>query len=164
MAVSGNVSVALTATLAKAFDIQTGAIPLSKTPYSWTFASGTAANQADRIFSDTRTTSGTDSLDLAGVLLDAFGDAFTLARVKLIYVTAAAANAADIRVTRSAANGCAIFGAASDYVLVRPGGVFLWAAPDATAVAVAAGSSDILEVTSASGSVTYDIVIIGASA
>jgi len=163
MAVNTNVAVQLTATLTKGFDLGTGSVPVSQS-LALTWASGTGANQADRVFHDQRSTSGVDSLDLAGVLLDAFGDAFTLARIKLLYLSAAGANTADLRVTRSASNGVQIFGAASDYMVLRPGGFILWGAPDATGVAVAAGTSDILEITSASGSQTYNIVIIGASA
>jgi hypothetical protein len=44
--------------------------------------------------------------------------------------------------------------------------VFLWAATDSTSVAVTAGTGDLLTVTNSAGStsVTYDIIIIGASA
>jgi len=59
-----------------------------------------------------------------------------------------------------------LFLAASDGISVRPGGLFCWAAPDATAVAVTAGTGDLLAIANsgAGTSVTYDVVIIGSSA
>ena len=58
-------------------------------------ASGTAAGQADRIFSDTRTlaASANEDLDLAGGgLTDAFGAALTFVKVKGMLIVAAAGN------------------------------------------------------------------------
>lgn len=131
-------------------------------------ASGTGANQADRIFTDTRTltASASESLDLAGSLTDAFGATITMARVKAILIKAASGNTNDVQVSRPAANGVPIFLAASDAIVIRPGGAFLWVAPDATAIAVTAGTGDLLTLTNSAGStsVTYDVVIVGASA
>lgn len=162
MALSGSIKVDLIATLVKALDLQTGTVPLNFS-YTWTIASGTAANQADKIFADTRSTAGTDSLDMAGSLLDVFGDAFTPARIKGLAIKAAGANAADLRLTRPAA-GVPILGATGDYVVIRPGGLFLWAAPDATGVAVTATTADLIDLVVASGTLAYDIVILGSSA
>lgn len=157
-------TVNILATLTKAFDLLTASQPLNK-PYTVNLATGTGANQADKLFHDTRTTAATDSLDLnAGGLLDIYGDVFTIARIKGLLVAPAGANGADIRVTRPAANGIPIFGAAADFIVVRPGGCLLWVAPDATGVVVTAGTGDLLDIVSAAGSLTYDIVIIGASA
>lgn len=164
MALATSLSVSLAATLTKALDLVTGTAPHSIS-FPLTLTSGTGANQADKIFSDQRSISANDSLDVAaGGLTDAFGDAFTIARVKLIYVKAASANTQNIQVTRPAANGVPWLGAAGDFIIVRPGGVFVWAAPDATGVAVTAGTGDLIDIAPASGTQVYDIVIIGASA
>lgn len=162
MAVNTSIVVNLMATLAKSFDLGVGQVPQGKA-LSYTWASGTLVNQADRVWSDTRTTAGTDSLDLNASLTDAFGDSFTLARVKALLVAASGTNVGDVRVTRPT-NGVQILGATGDYVTVRPGGAFLWVAPDVTGVAVTSGTSDLLDIVSSSGSVTFDIAIIGASA
>ena len=71
-----------------------------------------------------------------------------------------------MRVTRPASNGVPLFLAASDGLDVKPGGCFLWLAPDATGVAVTAGTGDLINIANSSSgtSVTYDVVIIGASA
>lgn len=132
-------------------------------------ASGTGANQADRLWHDQRTlsASGTEDLDFAGVLSDAFGATLALARIKLLAVYAAAGNTNNVVVTQDASAGVPnIFTGASEGVSVRPGGLFLWVAPDATAAAVTATTADLLTITNSSSgtSVTYDIVVIGASA
>lgn len=133
-------------------------------------ASGTGAGQADLMFADTRTlaASGTEDLDLAGVLTSAFGATLTFARVKALVVVAAAANTNNVVVSRPAANGFILFSAASDAIPLRPGmGLAVVAGvADATGIAVTAGTGDLLTITNSAGSttVTYDIVILGASA
>lgn len=151
-----------------AFDLASGSVPLAlKRQFNW--PSGTALNQADRIFHDTRTLapSASESLDLAGVLTDVFGALIAFARVKALFIYAAAANTNNVVVGGAGANGFVTWvGGAAHTVSVRPGGLMLLAAPDATAYAVTAGTGDLLQVAnSAAGtSVTYDVVIIGASA
>jgi hypothetical protein len=131
---------------------------------------GTAAGQVDRVFADTRTlaASGTEDLDLAGALVDAFGVAQVFARVKAVLVKADPGNANDVLVGRPAANGAALFSAAGDQVRVRPGGVFALAcgADDATGYAITGGTGDLVSVTNggAGSGVTYSIIILGTSA
>lgn len=171
MAVDTSLTVSLAAyqTSSSVLDLVTAAqqAPLSLTK-NLSLPTGTAANQADRLFSDTRTlaASATEDLDLAGVLTDAFGATLTFARIKLMYIAAAAANTNNVIVGGAAATQFASWvGAATHTVTVRPGGLLLLAAPDATAYTVGAGASDFLRIgNSAAGtSVTYDIVLVGAS-
>lgn len=167
MALSTKIVAALTATLTDALDLSTATDPLAYTQRT-TMTTGTGANQSDMLWHDTRTlaASGTEDLDLAGVLVNALGDTQTFARVKAIMVTAAAGNTNNVNVTRPAANGVPLFLAAGDGIAVRPGGMFMAVAPDATGYAVTAATGDLVTVTnSAAGtSVTYDVIIIGASA
>lgn len=168
MPLTSTLLVDFAATLTKALDLVTGEAPL-RTRVSTALASGTGANQADKIFSDQRTltASSTEDLDLAGSLTDAFGDTITFARIKAILVIADAGNANNVLVGGAAANQFINWvGDASDKVVVRPGGVFCLIAPDATAYAVTAGTGDLLRIgnSGAGTSVTYKIVIIGASA
>ena len=131
---------------------------------------GTGAGNADKIFTDRRTlaASGTEDLDLAGVLLDAFGAAITWARVKGIFISAAAANTNNVVVGAAAATQWATLLNATGTLTLRPGSsICAIAGPaDATGWAVTAGTGDLLKVANSAGStsVTYDIVIIGASA
>jgi hypothetical protein len=164
----------LTATLAAsviadqsaAIDLGTVSFPLRKY-VSIALANGTGANQADRLWTDTRTVagSGTDALDLAGSLVDAFGTTVTFVKLKGVLISAAAGNTNNVRVNRPAANGVPLFLAASDGIDVLPGGVFVWVAPG-VGVTVTAATADLLNVDNSSSgtSVTYDIVLVGTSA
>lgn len=145
--------------------------PLAKFDYAKVieFASGTGLNQADKIWSDTRTIgpSATDSLDLAGGSLeDALGDAATFAKLKAIIVKAVAGNTNNVVMTRPASNGVPWASTAGDAVPIKPGGLFVWVAPDAAAVAVTAGTGDLLDLVNSAGgtSVTCDVILIGTSA
>ncbi|MFD5266751.1 hypothetical protein [Streptomyces sp. NPDC058335] len=133
-----------------------------------TFADGAGAGAANLIFHDQRVlaASGTENLDLAGVLSDKFGQALTFARVKAVIVVAAAANTNNVQVAQPAANGVpGIFLAAGDGISVQPGGAFVWVAPSAAGAVVTPATGDLLTVTnSAAGtSVTYDVLILGAA-
>lgn len=167
MALRSEFIVKAACTLSTALDLATASVPLDMTNQI-RLTSGTGADQADLIFHDTRTlaASATEDLDLAGVLASALGTTLTFARIKAVIVSAASGNTNNVNLTRPAANGVPLFLAAGDGIAVRPGGVFAWVAPDATAVAVTAGTGDLLTVTNSAGStsVTYSVVIVGASA
>lgn len=167
MGLTSRLTVAAVADLTGALDLATASVPLDMTTVI-RLASGTAANQADKIFHDRRTlvASATEDLDLAGSLTDALGATITMARIKALIVKAASANTNNVNVIRPAANGVPLFLAASDGIPVLPGGVLAWIAPNAAGIAVTAGTGDLITFTnSAAGtSVTYDVVIIGASA
>jgi hypothetical protein len=130
-----------------------------------TLIEGTAAtNQANLLFSDTRTlsASATEDLDLSGVLTSAFGATITAAEIVLIYVAAASGNTNNVNVTRPASNGfIGPFLAAGDGLAVKPGEYVPLVSQSGWAVT--AGTGDLLTITnSGSGtSVTYDIVIVG---
>lgn len=168
MTLNTKIVTSLVATLNEALDLSTATDPLALTQRT-TLLSGTGANQADMSWHDTRTisASGDEDLDLAGVLVNAFGDTQTFARVKAVMVTAAAANTNNCNVTSDGSAGVpGLFLALGDGIVVRPGGTFLWVAPDATGAVVTATTGDLLNVANSSSgsSVTYSIVIIGASA
>jgi hypothetical protein len=132
--------------------------------------SGTGAGNADRVFSDRRTlaASGTEDLDLAGVLVDAFGATITFARIKGIVIAAAAGNSNNVVVGAAASNPWATLLGATHTLTLRPGAFVAvgTGAADATGYAVTASTGDLLKVANsgAGTSVTYDIHIIGASA
>lgn len=130
-------------------------------------AQGTGANQADRVFTDTRTLalSATEDLDLAGVLVDAFGAVITFAKIKAVIILPAAGNTNDVQLTRPASNGVPLFLAAADGIAIKPGGAFVWVAPG-TGVTVTPATGDLLTITNggAGTPVTYDVILIGTSA
>lgn len=157
----------LTANLSAALELSAVSAPLN---YRKQIAldNGTGAGKADKIFHDRRTiaASSSESLDLAGSLTDPLGSTITFARVKGLLIAAASSNSNNVVVGGAAENGFDTWvGDASDEVVIRPGGLLALFATDATAYAVTASTGDLLQIAnSGSGtSVTYDIVIIGAS-
>ncbi len=170
MPLTSRISVAASAMQTAALDLGTAQAQLSKS-YVADLVNGTAAGQVDRIFHDTRTlaASATEDLDLAGVLVDAFGATLTFARIKGLIVAAASGNTNNVIVGGASATQFASWvGAATHTVNVRPGAVLalLAGSADATGYVTAAGSSDLLKIANSAGtsSVTYDIVLLGCSA
>lgn len=137
--------------------------------FNLSMATGTAANQADRIVAtrQTITASSNFDMDLAGVLTDTFGATVTFAKVKMIYVEAATTNANDVVIGNATSNQfVGPFGAAAHTATIGPGDVFLITRRGTAGLAVTAGTGDILRITNGGGgtSVTVDIIIVGTSA
>ncbi|MFG3349502.1 hypothetical protein ACGF1Z_31145 [Streptomyces sp. NPDC048018] len=169
MPLISSLAIAADANLTAALDLTTAAAPLAvRSAASWT--SGTGAGQADKLFSDRRTlaASATEDLDLAGVLLDAFGAAITWARIKGLIIRADATNQNNVVVGAASSNAWATLLGATSTLTLRPGASFAvnTGVADATAYAVTAGTGDLLKVANsgAGSAVNYDIVIIGSSA
>lgn len=169
MALTSSMSIAANAVLSNPLDLTTGEAPLSVRRVS-SFTTGTGAGKADRVFSDRRSlaASGTEDLDLAGVLTDAFGATITFARVKGLIVTAAATNTNNVVVGAASATPWAALFNATGTVTLRPGASMCVVAgvADAVTYAVGAGTADLLKIANsgAGSTVSYDIVVIGASA
>jgi hypothetical protein len=167
VALSTNLLVELDADLTSALDLVTVSSPIEISERI-RLTSGTGAGAADMQWSDTRTlsASATEDLDLAGSLTGPLGTTLTFARIKAVLIMAADGNTNDVQVTRPASNGAPLFLAAGDGLAVKPGGLFLWVAPNAAGVAVTASTGDLLTLTNSAGStgVTYSIVVLGASA
>lgn len=167
MALTSTVNFSISGSQTNALDLGTAAHPFSLSS-NFSLTSGTAAGQADRAFTDTRTlgASATEDLDLAGVLLDAFGAAITFVKVKGIFIKAAAANTNNVNVSRPAgATGVPLFLAISDGFFIPPGFTFAWFGSGA-GVTVTPSSGDLITITNSAGgtSVSYDVVIVGTSA
>lgn len=132
---------------------------------SYALASGVAADQSDRIYSElAKSISGNYDLDLSGTLVDAFGAACVFARVKVLVVIAAAANTGNVIIGNGATPFVGPFGAAAHTVAVRPGGCVVFFAPDATAWPVTAATADILRFAPSAGTQVFDFAVLGASA
>lgn len=127
------------------------------------FAHGSGLNQANLIWADRNSISAATDIDLAGSLVDKLGAAAVFARVKAIAVVCPDTNTGNVVVGGDANGLIGWVGAATHTVTVRPGGWFIWAAPDATGAAVTAGTGDILQLAPSAGTQEYQIVIIGAS-
>lgn len=161
---SAKVGISVSATYTNTIDVGAPSYAPAYSP-SWAFTDGTGADQAKVVFTDTRTlsASATENLDLAGGLTDVFGTAITFTKIKAISVVAASANTNNVVVGGAATNTFLLFSDATDKVPILPGGGFFYVAPNATGVAVTAGTGDILLVANSAGgtSVTYTITIIG---
>jgi hypothetical protein len=130
---------------------------------------GTGLGAADRVYVDSNTlaASGTTDIDLAGSLTDALGAALTFVRVKGIFLRASSGNTNNVALGGAAATQfVGPFGAGTHTFAVKPGGFLATIAPDATGWTVGAGASDLLRVANsgAGSTVSYDLMIIGASA
>lgn len=168
MTLSATIKATISAQHTKVIDLGTASMPIELLK-ALTLTDGTGANQADRIFTDTRTLSASanEDLDLAGgSLVDVFGNALTFARIKALFVTADAGNTNNVNVSRPAANGVPLYLAAGDGEAVHPGSCILKAWPGVTAIPVTAGTGDLINfANSGAGTpVTYTVIIIGASA
>lgn len=155
--------------------VLTGSLDLDSTPktalskaYSIALSSGVGSGMADQLWFDKRTilASANDDLDLAGSLVNGLGATVTFARIKGICIYSLPANVNNLHIGGGSNPFINWVANSSDIVVVRPGGLMLLMAPDATAYAVTATTGDILRVTNAAAgsSVEYEIVLIGATA
>ena len=167
MPLTASIGLSVTGTQSNALDLGTAALQFSLSSYV-DLTSGTGSGQADRVFTDTRTLgiSATEDLDLAGVLTDAFGALITFVKMKGLFIKAAAGNTNNVNLSRPAgATGVPIFLAISDGIVIPPGYTFAWFGPG-TGITVTPASGDLITLTNsgAGTGVTYDVIIIGASA
>lgn len=145
-------------------DLGTADFPVTA-DWSVRLGNGIAAGQASQCWTDTRTLgpSATESLDLAGVLVNAFGVAVTFAKLKLIAVRASPLNnvANAVNVLRGASAGVPAFTAAGAGVPLGPGAWFV--CQDPTGIVVTPATADILTVTNSAGvnPVSYDVLLLG---
>lgn len=168
MSVKAKISFAIAAVLAASGDLEAAESDLDYRR-DWTFENGTGDDQADRLWSDTRTlgASATETLDLAGVLADALGQTVTLADVAGLVVKAAVGNTNPVVVGGAGANPwSAPFADPTDKVKVPRGGLFAWLAPKDGGGPVVGGTGDQLLIANGGGgsSVTYEIILLGRSA
>ena len=166
MALYTDLNLKLVATLTAVGDLGTPNYPIDNTTrFNW--ASGTGADQADKLWSDTNTlaASGTTDVDLAGPLTDGLGGTITFVKLKALIVKANPANTNNVVLSRPAANGVPLFAAASDAIPVLPGGLFVWVSPGA-GITVTPATGDLITLTNSAGAtgVTYDLIVIGTSA
>lgn len=135
----------------------------------WTvdFASGTGTGQFDVAFMDTRalTTSQNDDIDLRGGSVDPMG--VTLAMVEIRFIAIKNNGTVSIGVGGTVTNQITgIFSDVSDRLIIPAGGSLLLGPYPDGAIAITAGTADLLRIANLSGSVagSYDIIVLGVSA
>lgn len=146
----------------------------SSLSFSDALSNGTAADQADLIYlsSPTIAASGNLQLDLAGSLLNVFGDAVVFARVKAVYINFQTTNTASGITVGGGTDGTGTnafvgwFGAAAHQESVDKTGCFFKFRSDATGWVVTASTADIFRIENDDGSnsALINVAIIGASA
>ena len=165
---SANVNVNVKGSITEnALDIGTASFRFNET-LTQAFAQGVAANQANQMWTDSRSIAGSanDDIDLAGGVTSAFGAAITFTSIKAIIVQAAAANANNLIMGGEGTNPFeTMFGLADATLIIQPGGMLVLTAPGATGYVVTATTGDILRFTNAgAGTINYDLYIIGETA
>lgn len=171
MSLTSSLTLAIAARLGQTLDLAEAKSSLNKT-YAVGHTTGTGAGQADALWHDQRTLapSGSEDLDLAGALAGILGGTAVFARVKGLIVAAAAGNVNNVVVGANVVNGWASLigptGASGGTVTLKPGAFFAAGCADAAGWSVTAATNDLLHVTNSGGvtPVTYDVVIIGATA
>lgn len=170
MNLTGQVKLSISLTGTKSFDVDishdaTDALVINDTKK---VTNGAGNLQGNILWHDKRSLSsgGSDNLDLAGVLEDAFGDVVSAARAKLIYIKNLSTTNR-LRIGGAASNPIStLFVDSADAIVLRPGGRFFIDAWDATGYVITAGSADVLRIThmgDTTAAAEYDIVIAGAS-
>lgn len=164
---TANINLGVGGSYARTVDLLTSNVSIAFPTKTVALTYGTGANQADRLFTDTRTlaASTTEDLDVAaGALTDVFGTTFTLAELKVLIVCASSSNTNNV-VLGGDASSVPFLSTAATTTAIKPGGCFTLTDPSASGIAVTAGTGDIVQVANSGGgtSVSYDIVMIGSS-
>jgi hypothetical protein len=168
MALYTTIQVGVNALLSGSSDLGATSTPQNLS-YAKTLTSGTATGQADLVWGDLNTLAASTNtdIDLAGSLTGPLGGTVTFARVKCIMITADEGNTNNVILGAAATNAfVGPFGAATHTIAVQPGGSVTLTAPGTTGWPVTAATADLLRVANsgAGSTVTYKILIVGASA
>lgn len=132
------------------------------TSIKWTF--GTGANQANVLYHDKLTIaqSADETLDLyaSGSLKDAYGDALTMAAIKLLYIKNTSEDLT-VSVFGGAALDLLIMGGTTDALKLPPGGFEFWACPTAAGIVTTTNKNLKLAVSAGTGSAIIELVALG---
>lgn len=127
------------------------------------WSNGTGTGQAAIEWSSRRTLASNtnESIDLVGALTDALGGSVAPTKLKMLLILSDAANTTDLTIGNVTNGVVAFLGVATNYVIVKAGGMFLIADP--VGFTLTAATADLLKVANAAGAAaTYDIFVIGA--
>lgn len=168
-ALAGNISVLFNANLTDIIGLASGSISINYKA-SQDFADGGGDGQASVAWSSlgrALAASGTEDLDLNASLTDGYGSSIVLTKLKALLIKAAATNINDVVVGGAASHPIALFAdAASDKMLVKPGGILLLIAPLTAGYPIVAATSDVLTIANSAGTtgIVYDIAVLGSHA
>jgi hypothetical protein len=131
--------------------------------YLWAHTTGTGANQMATIATDSATLTNAQAKTVNLLAIDnGFGDSVTFANVRFLAITAGATNKDNIEVGGAAGNAFASWlGDASDKIVLRPNGIAVFVAPDATGYAI--GSDGNLLITNTGTNSNSYVLYVGGS-
>lgn len=162
---TSRIQVSLTGTLTDATTLTDNQASLSVIRTT-SLATGVGASQADKIYTlkaQTIADAGTLSIDCKAALVDAFGAAFTPAKLRAVYIYSTPTNTTNLTLFGNA-NSVPILNTAATTSTLRPGGMFLATDISTTGFAVTAATGDIIQIVNAAGAAaTVDVVLIGTS-
>jgi hypothetical protein len=160
MAITGTIGGSFSIHDRRTIGINTGVdIPVNWAP-STVYADGVGALQANQLYQGSlNLTAGVYNFDLSGALTDAYGTSVAMARVKALgFQNNSASNIMTLGNHATAA--WATWLGATSTKIIRPGGWFISAAPDATGWAVTATTGDILKI-AGTGTDNFYIFVLG---
>lgn len=162
MAIDTNLRFYLDTNYTNPLDLLTAYAPHNVT-YTHKLTTGNGINQAQHAWSDQRVlgSGATETLDMSGLLTNAFGATLAFTFIRLILVTTTATSVGTLYIGPNSSNGLLTpwSGNTADRDRIPPGGLLVKYAPIG-GYAVTAGSGDLVFVTAVGGSVTYNITII----
>jgi hypothetical protein len=163
LSTTAKISVGISAGLSNPQNLTSGIKKLAA-EFAWSFTTGSGNDQIQEEWDDYRqlAASASENLDLAGSLLDVFGNKISFTAIKAILIIADSANTNDVLVGGAASNTFLFLGDPTDIVKVRPGGCALFIARN-SGFTVTAATGDILKVANGgSGTpVSYKIYLAG---
>jgi hypothetical protein len=148
---------------AVAGNIGTAALAGADRVYSRPVPDGSTSGQANKLFQRKKslTTATNDDFDLAGALVDDFGQALVFSVVMGLILKADDANTGNLTLGGATNAWASAFGAATHTLVLQPKGLIVLVPGDA-GYAVTAATADILRVGNASGATqAYELTLIG---
>ena len=163
MTLSAQIAIKFNLSNQKALDLNTAKDIVSMSR-GINFQNGTGANQANKLFHDTRPLgdAANETIDLHdGTLKDAFGDPLEIDKLKVLYIKNNSKDA-NLLVGGAAATQIGLFADVTDILKLPPEGDFFFSAPGDAGVDVTTNSDLKLEHDgTGSNGLTYDIVAVG---
>ena len=168
MALVTDISVSIRATLSKALDLSTISDPLVKS-IALALTNGTGSGSADLLYHDTITiadgaSDATTCLE-DGSMNDSFGDALVMLTLKALIITNGSADASLHVGGAQGAEELPIFGdPTADYLIIPPGGSFVWLGGVAGIDITSAGEIKLAHDGTGTATMAVEIIAIGSSA
>jgi len=128
----------------------------------WTHTTGDSTNQMETIIVDTYTLTNSESrtIDLDSIA-NGFGDTINFSVVRFMALSCSTGNIDAVSIGNAATNEFASWcGDTNQVVLVRPGGIVLFVAPDATGYAVST-DGNLKMLNTGTNNASYDLYIGG---